>query len=338
MVRENTKTIFTFDVELFFGDRVGTAENNIFKPVYELIDLAKAGKFKATFFIDAGHVHFLEKYRAKYGPLDTEYRNYVKLIHEIEKQGHDIQLHIHPHWEDARWENEWLLDMKRYGISSFSQYEYIELFKRYKNTLDNIIGKKTYAFRAGGFCVQGKFPIGEVLKSNDIEVDSSVYFGGHESSATHYFDFRDIPEQEFWKFERDPTKIDDNGAFYEIPISSFRFRPYDFIQIWLKRHLNSDQARAFGDGVSSKMSLMRKMRYLTMKSFAVDSVDYGKSEYLGNYVDAAEKCGRNMILVIGHPKALSRISLSNIAEYVKIRESRNIVSLSQYYSTIAGAK
>ena len=60
-------------------------------------------------------------------------KNSEDLISEIEKissqisklssAGHQIALHVHPHWEDCKFDGDkWIIDTKRYKLSDFSNY------------------------------------------------------------------------------------------------------------------------------------------------------------------------------------------------------------------------
>jgi len=43
----------------------------------------------------------LIEYRKRYSVLENDYKKIINQITKLNKEEHDIQLHIHPHWEDS---------------------------------------------------------------------------------------------------------------------------------------------------------------------------------------------------------------------------------------------
>src|SRR5229473_8441061 len=92
---------FTFDYELFFGAKSGSAEKCLIEPTNELIRIAGKSNAAFTFFIDAGYLKRLDEFRNKFNTLEKDYAAVTKQLESLRRNGHDLQLHIHPHWEDS---------------------------------------------------------------------------------------------------------------------------------------------------------------------------------------------------------------------------------------------
>ena len=95
------KIFLTFDYELFFGDNAGSATKCMLEPTADLLEIAKEKNIHYTFFIDVGYLIQAEKYPE----ISEEFSLVKQQIAEMLALRHDVQLHIHPHWEKAVFEN-----------------------------------------------------------------------------------------------------------------------------------------------------------------------------------------------------------------------------------------
>lgn len=326
-------TIFSFDVELYFGNKPGSTSKNIIEPIEALLNLAAKTGIHFTFFVDAGHLNYLERSQAQSSYLGSEYTSLAKLIQRMKLAGHDIQLHVHPHWEDANFDGTWHFNNSRFSPSAFSESEYFDLFGRYKLSLETVMEQPATAFRAGGFCFQKYDGWHKIFSHYEIGVDSSIYFGGYEKSRTHFYDFRSVPRDPYWYFENQPTEVLEQGRFLEVPVTSMYFSPYDFLSILAARKLKNTQNNVIGDGQSAATSFHRKVVYLLKGDNAPASVDSGKSNFLNKYRADCANRSCNLLHLMGHPKAISLRSLMDIADYCNQHGNNNIMTLSDYASS-----
>ena len=110
----------TLDYELFFGKSSGTLDNSIIKPTEELLEIIDSLNIKANFFVDAGYLVNLEMLSNEHPQLKKDYQKVTQQIKKLAQDGHSIELHIHPHWEDSYYDgNNWIFDTKRYKLSDF---------------------------------------------------------------------------------------------------------------------------------------------------------------------------------------------------------------------------
>ncbi len=167
------------------------------EPTEELLNIAKGKDVFYTFFIDVGYLITAEKH----GELGPELSEVKGQISRILKDGHDVQLHIHPHWEKATWANgQWQMPMKNaYRLADFSAEERTAIIRKYKAYLDELIGKKCVAFRAGGWCIQPFSDIMDDFKSVGIKVDSSVIPGDLMITDHYFLDFRNAPQKPIYR-------------------------------------------------------------------------------------------------------------------------------------------
>ena len=157
----------TLDYEIYFGENHGTVEKCILYPTSELIRIAEKHNVRFCFFVDCGFVLKLDEFRKKYPQLEKDYKAITDQIKYLSDTGHDIQLHIHPHWEDSYYNGErWIIDVKRYKLVEFNETGIADIVYRYKKVLTDLTGKQIFAYRAGGWCLQPFSKLKHAFKHN----------------------------------------------------------------------------------------------------------------------------------------------------------------------------
>lgn len=307
---------FTFDYELFFGQNSGTAQNSIIKPTDELLNIAAEHNVKFTFFVDSGYLIKLKEYK-KYKYVENEYNLVYAQLEKMVKLGHSIQLHIHPHWEDSFFDGEkWIINTSRYRLYQFDENEIEEIVTKYvkilKEFYDNI-----FAYRAGGWCIQPFDKIKNALKKNNIWLDSTVFYGGYNKSTTHYYDFRNAPKKDGWRFEDDPLVEDNNGFFKELPISSIKYSPLFYWKFAYTKKRGRGKFKIFGDGSAVGASKKDIIKMLIFPSWGCVSCDGFRSSMLNDAYKKYIKNQKKNFVIIGHPKGQSLFSLKIINKFIK---------------------
>ena len=89
----------TFDYELFFGENPGSVEKCMLEPTRDLLRIAKGRNVSYTFFVDIGYIIRAEEYPE----LEEEVSKVKTQLLHLVSLGHDLQLHVHPHWENAEY-------------------------------------------------------------------------------------------------------------------------------------------------------------------------------------------------------------------------------------------
>ena len=115
------KIILSYDYELFFGDKSGTVLKSIIQPTYKLLDAIESVGLKGSFFVDWQMLKNLKEANTERTLSDL--RMIVDQIHDIIRRGHRIELHMHPHWVNAKYNGDgtWdFSDFSHYMLSTFS--------------------------------------------------------------------------------------------------------------------------------------------------------------------------------------------------------------------------
>ena len=306
------KILITLDYELFFG-KSGSIEKSIIEPTEKLLSILDKYNVKASFFIDSGYILKLKEYMENYDILRKDYDLINQQIQKLSAAGHDIQLHIHPHWEDSLFDGEsWVFDTNRYKLSDFSELEIDDIVKRYINILEEITNIKPIAFRAGGWCIQPFDKMEKALKKYGICIDSTIYPNGKNSTHSKSFDFSNSPNKNNWYFSTDPLIEDENGQFLEIPISAVKTSPLFYFKLLFIKLFGGNKHNTIGDGFAITNSKRQIFNLLLRQSFSVASIDGYRASLLNKYA----KQNKEQLVLIGHPKLFSVYSLLKLNEFI----------------------
>ena len=313
------KLIVSLDYELFFGAKTGTVENCLIKPTNALTDAVNDFGVKLSLFVDAGYLEALKREGKKSPELLRSYDTVTSHLSKLSKNGHDIQLHIHPHWEDCSYKNGvWHVDTSRYRLHEFPESEQDEIVSRYKSILEQFSEKPVFAYRAGGWCIQPFSQIKKALQSSKIWLDSTVYYQGKSDDQTRWFDFSSAPDLDEWFFNDDPNKLAKNGEFLEIPISSIKVNPIFFWKLLAtKKFMKSDHFKAYGDGAAMVANRSYYLNLLTRYTNSVVSLDGFKAKLIESAFNKYQSEGREIFNIIGHPKAFTPYSIKCFRQFIE---------------------
>lgn len=312
----------TFDYELYFGARTGSLQKCILEPSRMLMDVARRHAIRFCMFVDVGYLLRLEQESKIHPQLEQDLTDLTAQLDQLVKEGHDLQLHIHPHWEDSHFDGQaWHCDVTRYKLSDFDDQSIHRIISSYKNRLEQITGKgKVLAFRAGGWCIQPFERLKEAMHANGIKVDSSVFPGGFFHSEHYDYDFRKAPRSSIWRFNSDPVIPEDNGNFIELPISSIRQSPLFYWKLFLLGRLFPHFHKPLGDGQPIPAPGQR-FEILTRYTTQTVSADGYNAQSLQRALNMATSKSASDLVVIGHPKALSRFSIHKLEAFIERNKS-----------------
>ena len=308
---------------MFFGHKSGTVNACMIEPTNRLLRISQRYNSKFTFFVDAGMLvkgAFTESFKG-------EVNRIKKQIHEWDSQGHETALHIHPHWEDAKWENEWKFNLSRYKLSDFEAQEINSIFDRYHKELQLCASQKIVSYRAGGWCIQPFKDIKDSMEQNHLKIESSVFPGGKNTSSPYFYDFTTIPRKDYWRFSDDVCMEDENGAFLQLPIASQIYHPLFFWKLFILGRLMPSQHKPIGNGFPAKGG-GSKWDFLSKKNLLCVSADGYFITQIERAIRKATERGDEYLVIIGHPKACTEFSLNYLDELLnRISKKHEIVCL-----------
>ncbi|NQY09803.1 MAG: hypothetical protein HRT71_09860 [Flavobacteriales bacterium] len=305
----------TQDYEIYFGEQHGTVDKCIIEPTNGLIEISKKHDIGMTYFVDVGFIIKLDQYRNVHPELDNDYQKIVNQLNKLENTGNECQLHIHPHWEDAIYEDgKWKINVDRYKLKDFDTEDVRRIVATYKSYLEQLVGHETNTYRAGGWCLQPFNQFAEVFKELGIKVDSTVFKGGVNLAENYYYDFREYPDKTRWNFEDDLCKEDKAGSFLEVPISNMTYSALFFWQLFIWGRVSPENHKSIGDGFPILVPGSR-IKMLTSSTNNCVSSDGYFANSLSKALKIHENKGNDLV-VIGHPKACTLYSLKKLEQFV----------------------
>lgn len=311
------KFLLSLDYELFFGYKTGSVQKCLVQPVTELLKCCKDYGLRLSLFVDAGFLIRLREEGRRNRQLLSEYSLIRRHLDSLLDLGHDIQLHIHPHWQDCYFDNDgWHIQTRRYKLHDFDASEQRDIVRLYKDELTDIAGDRIFAFRGGGWCIQ---PFGEIansLMAENIWLESTVFYKGRSEDARRGFDFTSAPDLEYYRFSRDPSQIDTKGFFFEVPITSIEVGPLFFWRMIVAKKFGGERYRSYGDGAAMIADKSYYLSRLTRKTRSVVSIDGLKAFFLGKALQIQEAKNRDLLHVMGHPKALTPYSIACLSSFL----------------------
>lgn len=309
--------LLTLDYELFFQVS-GDAYVSLLKPTDELLRVLEDVGGKAVFFVDTVYLNLL---RTSEKFADRElYEKFEEQLRDIVARGHRIELHLHPHWLDARQNNhEWIFhSYKHYKLNSLTVEKIQDLFSEGVECLNHIARQvepayAVCAFRAGGWCVEPFENLRTAFKIYEIKIDSSVVPGMVLDSEIHALDYSGLSSRAFYRFSDDVRISNVTGSIIELPVNGYYLSWKEKVRIALGRKINGKRAKIFGDGVGISIitPVSLKNRFMTFFRFR----KYYNQFTLDGYIDAKlfeKKIAENnlpFVSIVAHPKTLTLSSL-----------------------------
>lgn len=321
----------TLDYELFMGDPVGSPMKCMVEPMSALLDLAQANGIRLVIFVDAAYLYRLSQLAVYNRNLQVDLDLIRGNLFELVNAGHDVELHFHPQWLYSNYiDGEWKLDFKHYKLADMPYWDTIELFKEAKKYLDETIGRRTIAFRAGGYSLNSFSGYADLLRQNDIKIDSSVVGRRHVKSKFQAYDYRKVPQRDSWAFETDLNFEVINGSIIEYPISTTieYFGPFYALK---KQKLislyGSDYKWGDGKGIGFQLSyserLLVKLKKIFMTKSFPASIDGFLTLLLPVVYEQLLKFDKENMVIIGHPKNISPKSLKYLDSFLRSVVEKN---------------
>jgi len=307
------KIYLTFDYELFFGENSGSVQKCMIEPTNELLKLAENKNVYYTFFVDVGYLIQAEKYIE----LNSDVERVKAQISRMIELNHSVQLHIHPHWEKATWnEGNWIMNVAgNYKLSDFSIQERSAIIEQYSSYLETLIGKKVTTFRAGGWCIQPFSELAEDLKKIGIVYDSSVIEGGYLQTENYNVDFTNAPKKSNYRFSSDVCIEDETGYFTEFPITSFRYRPSFYWWLYGLGKLFPGNHKMIGDGTFLSQGGRKWFVLLNYSNHHVSTDGYFAKK-LNAGLEKSINLNQEEMVIIGHPKGNTLYSINKLEKFI----------------------
>ena len=322
------KVLFTYDYELFLGENHASAKEVLFEPTEKIAIAMKNDGAHGVFFADVcSAIRHREEGLGEYSD------SFDEQLKVLTKNGHDVQLHLHPNWYNSKREGDSIkVSPKGYKIHEFGfdakTFRSVpNIISETKEYLESVCSqaKSSYrcvAYRAGGFCVQPEQELFEALLNAGIVIDSSVNPHLYSLNTVNSYDFRSVPKQLNWVINpKEGISVASSKGILEIPIGTARLRPIEMIGHRLNEYklpaacLKGEYVKSEGGGsakVPKAKSLFRRL--FAYRNLSLDTRTYTALFNDLEYIYKKHKLKENdqYVCLLCHPKLADQTRIDNI--------------------------
>jgi hypothetical protein len=325
---QNVLLVLSFDHELSLGG-ADSYQYNLFEPTSALIRLAAELEVPIVLFTDV-------LCAARYRDWDRDgfYEPYHKQLLDASRRGHDVQLHIHPHWVDSTWVDGAYRPSTSFALSDFGDAAppndiggIVDLaYDLLCELMEPDAGYRCIAYRAGGNNLHPRtHDILSALYDKGIRIDSSIIKGFRFKSGISTVDFSAMPAPANWTIPLSgPLNAQAEEGIYEVPIAGRPRTPLNNVPFLVNRVLRRQRAHdPKGRSIHSDHTppLQKIARLFPMSAWplsfdeAVLSVDDALQTL--RYHVASHPADETIVCAaVSHPKCLGSYELSLMRDFV----------------------
>ncbi len=341
------KSIFTLDYEIH-GNGEGCPHALMVEPTERMMRQFERYGAKLTIMADIGEILKFREYAREQGRDDYHYEAIASQLKDAIRRGHDVQLHIHCSYFNARCEGgKWRQDWSEYnfaGLPLERQREVIRIGKEYLEGLLRPVDAnyRCEVFRAANWSVSPSQNVVQALLDNGLRADTSIFKYGKRSGLVN-FDYTNAASNLApWKADaNDLCRRDENGKLWEYPIYSEHRRVGAFLTPMRMHRAVLSKLHRFNmdDGVSAPAKpavasapKVKKSRlsFLTRRhAWKADFNQCSGRQLIAalERAEAAQGPTQQVLpfVLIGHSKIYSRMnerSLKSFLAYVAARPER----------------
>jgi hypothetical protein len=327
------RLFLTFDHELPLGSLKTSYKKALFDPTERLFESAKRNEVPITLFTD-----ILCALRYQQWDRQGFFEPYASQLQKAISLGHDVQLHLHPHWLTSNYEDGVVIPSGDYSLAHFDNYNELsisEIVNKGTRLLEEICRKtnsnyNVLAFRAGGYNIEpGSKEIFSQLVKNGIQYDSSVVLKYYFASSLSVVDFRKLPPKPNWfiRSDGDFRKSADSGIF-EIPVAAIPKTPFEIPTRFKLRHFAHRAPESHGTMVhegkpGSKLQQLRMLFSARMLSFDNHTLS---AKYVMRILDYnVQKFSRSETLNLAtcsHPKTMGDYSFTLMEQFIEMARKK----------------
>ena len=327
------RVIFTLDYEIH-GNGEGCPYALMVEPTNRMMDLFDLYGAKLTIMADMAEILKFGEYKVQTGRDDYYYDAIVAQLRDAIKRGHDVQLHLHPSYFNARQEGgRWIQDWSEYNVATLSLDRINEILSHGKQTLEEILNPimteyTCIAFRAANWSMNPSANVVQALTNNGFKIDTSVFKHGQREGVVS-FDYSAAPS------ELVPWRVDKNdicarsvdGELIEFPIYSEKR--------WLGAFLTKQRIyRSFVSGmhkISQPKERMRPIRLTAPQSkrMGLWLLQWAKGKHAWK-ADFNQCTGRQLIGALNRASKRHDCGNYGVLPFVLIGHSKLFIRLNQW--------
>lgn len=326
------RVIMTSDHEIH-GNGEGSPQELMVATTDRLLESLRPYGAKLTIMADVAEIMRFQRHREDTGRDDFGTEAIGTQLKSALNEGHDVQLHIHPSYLDARWRGgRWEQDYASYDLARLGYARLVAVIRTGKSFLEGLLrptkpSYRCWVFRAANWSMHPSQDIVRALTENGIAIDTSVFKYGRRSGLVE-FDYADawsdvVP----WPAStEDVCRRDVAGALFECPIyAEHRWLPAFMSVNRVYRWWQSRQHR-LGQGAPPSLSPHRSVldwarRVWTRHAWKLDFNQCSGRQLIRGLERAEVKvsgaeCELPLVL-IGHSKLFTRQNARSLTPFLE---------------------
>jgi len=241
MIKQPTIYLALTDDWELRGDGSGDMGAIQLEPMRKLASIYEKNGARGSFFVEVMQQRTFRRLQSQHPELKALADDWEAQVKDVYQRGHDIQLHIHPQWTRAEYQDgSWKLQ-GRWSILDYSSEEADRLIQECKSFLEDILQSidpeyRCLAFRAGAWCVAPSPHILSQLVKAGIVLDASIVEGIDIHTRNLQLNYKDCEESflPFYPNMQDARKVSpQKESIVCVPTCHF-IKPKGFM---LRRHM-----------------------------------------------------------------------------------------------------
>ena len=208
------------------GNGLGNVAYHQYLPANFLMNLCDEIGIKMSFMVDVAHVLELKKNAARSSDIRFQILMWEETVKQMADRGFDVQLHLHPQWLDATYEEPFFYLGDNWNLGRSKQDEQEILIKNSVEYLTNLITpiKKDYklsSFKAGSWGLQPSENLLALFDKYNFKIVCGLRKDMHIPSAG--IDYRGLEEDTlpYVPNYKDVRKVGKNGNLVIIPLAYY---------------------------------------------------------------------------------------------------------------------
>ncbi len=341
--------ILSFDYELPLGG-CASYDRGLFHPAEQLLALSRRLDVPLVLFADVcSAIRFEEWDKERY------YRPFVEQLMAFSDAGHDVQLHIHPHWFTSTFENGRVIPSEHFGLGEFERpdlpYSVGEIIAMAGGFLEETCRAadpdyRCIAYRAGGYNFDPHpATILQKLYAFGIRLESSVTKGFYLKATFNTVDQTECPPDPNWfiDLDADPTTAGESGLM-EVPIAATTPRLPEQLAMRLRWRRDRDEIASkqydhtgysFPNPIPRRSLGDRWKMLMNPVRLSFDQGFYDASllhRILSDTIWKYEAYDEPILSVVSHPKSMGTHQFQLMEDFIRrVREDYNgLVDLCTY--------
>lgn len=326
------KLIFTLDYELP-GNGTGDPYKLMVEPTGRLIDLMDKYGAKLTIMAEVAEIMQFKSYFEQTGEDKYSYLLIKEQLQNAVLRGHDVQLHVHSTYVNAKYDNGWCLDYSEYNIAELPFERSYVIIRDCKNFLDNLIRevKPSYsckAYRSVGWTMMPTTNLYNALVKNGIAIDTSVYKWGINHSFKAKYDYSSAYSnvRPYRASNLDINDFDGNGKLIEFPIYSepkslFCFltvqRAYRILHNYFYASKNKTSTSYNSNNNECSETKSNSRNFLVKKAWKLDYNQASANQMISTVRKICKSNSTSSVVLIGHSKTLNNFNEFTLKRFLK---------------------